>query len=330
MPFRARNSFPVPSTAVRRSRTDSGWSMVALAILLAVVAGVVIALVALLGGGQESVASRSAAAFEEAQRKGIPVGEAEHGGHGAVSPGSETDDPAAAEKFAASAEHGGMEMPSQGEAKVSTHDGHAMTGAMAGGGSPHAGMQHGSSAAGPAASASAHAGMQHGSSAAGPAASASAHAGIQHRTAPSVGRPGSSKPTTAGHAGHAGMEMPDSASPEPLAKTAVASPGQPAATLAPDSLDAPAATSEIDAKRSSEMAASMGSGGMQHSMGSYSQLDAGRESVRKTQPDHQGMGHGSMPPAAPTPTPDTKKPRPAATPVPTPSGHVHPSGGGQR
>jgi hypothetical protein len=238
--------------------------MVALAILLAVVAGVVIALVALLGGGRESVASRSAAAFDEAQRKGIPVGEAAHGGHGAASPGGEPSDHTAAEKPAAAAGHAGMEMQGQGK-----------TG-MAG----HAGME----------------------------------------------MPAQGKTGMAGH-GVAG-----SAPPEPLAKAAVARPGQPAATLEPDPLDAPAATSQRDAKRSAEMAAQMGSGGMTHDMGSYSQLDAGRESVEKAQPampDYQGMGHGSMPPSTPTLTPDTKKPRPAPTPVPTPSGHVHP-GGGQR
>jgi hypothetical protein len=266
--FRARNSFPVLPPAVGQSRTDSGWSMVALAILLAVVAGVVIALVALLGGGRESVASRSAAAFDEAQRKGIPVGEAAHAGHGAASPGGEPGDHTAAEKPAAAAGHAGMDMQGQGK-----------TG-MAG----HAGME----------------------------------------------MPGQGKTGMAGH-GVAG-----SAPPAPLVeKAATAGPGQPAATLEPDPLDAPTETSEMDAKRSTELARGMGAGGhgMMHGTGSYRQLDAGRESVQKAEtgmPDHQGMGHGSMPPSTPTPTPDTKKPRPAATPVPTPSGHVHPSGGGQR
>jgi len=260
MLFRARNSFPVLPAAVRQSRTDSGWSMVALAILLAVVAGVVIALVALLGGGRGSVASRSAAAFDEAQRKGIPVGEAAHGGHGAPSPG-------------------GMEMPAQGKTGMAGHAGMEMPAQGKTGMAGHAGME----------------------------------------------MPGQGKTGMAGHA------MPGGAPPEPLAKAAVAGPGQPAATLEPDPLDAPAATSEMDAKRSTELAASMGSGGMTHDMGSYRQLDAGRESVQKAQPampDHQGMGHGSMPPS--TPTPATMKPRPVVTPAPTPRGHVHPSGGGQR
>jgi len=268
MLFRGRNSFPVLRAAVRQSRTDSGWSMVAFAILLAVVAGVAIALVALLGGGRRTVASRSAAAFEEVQRKGIPFGEAEHGGHGAVSPGG---GPAAA------AGHAGMEMPAQGKTGMAGHAGMEMPGqgktAMPG----HAGMQ----------------------------------------------MPDQGKTAMPGHA------MEGDAPHEPLAKAAVARPGQPAATLDPDPLDAPAATSQMDAKRSAEMAASMGSGGMTHGMGSYSQLDAGRESVPTEQPmaapHNPGMSPGSTPP--PTPMPDTKKPRPAPTPAPSPGGHVHPGGG---
>ncbi|MDQ5870690.1 MAG: hypothetical protein M3547_00590 [Acidobacteriota bacterium] len=277
------------------------------AILLAVVASVVIALVALLGGGKRTVASRSAAAFEEAQRKGIPVGEAAHGGHRAALPGGG---------------HAEMEMPGQGESGTPGHGGHAIAGSTTSGSSPHAGMQHGTAAPGSTATASPHAGMQHGT------------------PAPRRGASQSTTEGAAGRAGHGGAEQtpadrPGSAPPEPLAKAAVARPGQPAATLEPDPLDAPAATSQIDAKRSAEIAAQMGSGGhgMQHGTGSYSQLDAGRESVQKTQPrmpDRGGMDHGSMPPSTPTPSPDTKKPRPPATAVPTPSGHVHPSGGGQR
>ena len=316
MIFPARSSFPGPPIAVRQSRKDSGGSAVVVAILLAVTAGVVIALVALLGGGKETVASRSAAAFEEAQRKGIPVGEAAHG-HGAVAPGAAHGGDSEPEKpEAGHAAHGEVEMPDHG-GEMPAHGGHAMTGTTAGGVSPHAGMPHGTSAPGSGAAPSSHAGMQHGS------------------PAP---RPGASRPTTgpAGHAGHGGIppapaEATASAPTEPLAKSAVARPGQPAATLRSDPLDSPAATSEMDAKRAAEMAASMGSGGHgTHGTGSYVQIDAGRESVGKaepTSPGHEGMGHGSMPPPAPTATPDSRKPRPRRTPVPTPSGHAHPGGG---
>jgi hypothetical protein len=313
--FRAR-FLSVLSAAVRQSRPDSGGSAVIVAILLVVVAGLIIAMVALLGGGQETVASRSAAAFEEAQRKGVPVGEAAHG-HGAVSPATEPGRDARPEEPGAGyAGHGGMEMPGQAEKGKSAHDGHAMTGTAPGVGSPHAGMHQRTNATGSSAAGSPHAGMQHGT------------------PAP---RPGASQPTTgaAGHAGHGGSQPAPadataSAPPEPLERSAVARPGQPAATLQSDPLDAPATTSQIDARRAAEIAAQMASGGHgTHGTGSYVQTDAGRESVPRSQPvmpGHEGMGHGSMPSAIPTPTPDKKKPRPRPTPVPTPSGHVHPGG----
>ncbi len=52
-----------------------------------------------------------------------------------------------------------------------------------------------------------------------------------------------------------------------------ASPGQPARTLASDPLDAPAASSVLDAQRSAAMAAEMG--GMSHGGSPYRQVDAG-------------------------------------------------------
>jgi hypothetical protein len=61
---------------------------------------------------------------------------------------------------------------------------------------------------------------------------------------------------------------------EPAA--AAASSGQPAMTLRPDLFDAPAATSVADAQRSAAMAGEMGGHGG-HGMGTYRQVDAGRE-----------------------------------------------------
>lgn len=315
--FRARRSLPVLPTAPGQSRPDSGSSAVIAAILLAVIAGLVIALVALLGGGKETVASRSAAAFEDAQSKGVPVGEAAHG-HGAVSPANPpSNDARPEEPGAGHAGHAGMETPG-GPEKGMTHGEHAMPGRAPGGGSPHAGMHHGTSTPGSGAVASPHVGMHHGTSAS---------------------PPGASQPPTGGPAGHAGhgsarpapADNTASAPTEPLPKAAVASPGQPAATLQPDPLDSPAVTSKMDAKRSAEIAAQMGSGGHgAHGTVSYVQIDAGRESVPRAHPaasGHEGMDHGSMPAATPTPGPGPRKPRPAATPLPTPSGHVHPGGG---
>jgi hypothetical protein len=309
-----RSSFPGLPVTARQSRNDSGWSAVVVAVLLAVVAGVVIALVALLGGGKETVASRSAAAFEEAKRKGLPVGEAAHGGHAApASGGGHAGMAMPGSSETAMPEHAGMEMPGRSESETTGHGGHAMTGSTASGSSPHAGTHHGTAVPGSTAAASPHAGMQHGT--------------------PAPRRGGSQTPASgaASHAGHGGTEQPPAGTtgippPEPLAKSAVSRPGQPAATLEPDLLDTPAVTSQIDAKRGAEMAAQAGHG-MAHGTGTYRQLDAGRESAPQAQPampDHQGMDHGPVPGATPKPA---TGPRPAVTPAPTPRGRVHPGGG---
>jgi Heavy metal binding domain len=81
-----------------------------------------------------------------------------------------------------------------------------------------------------------------------------------------------------GNHDHAGMDHSRShAAPEAV------QPGQPAATLRPDALDAPAATSVTDAQRSAEMAAEMTGGGHEghgghggHGTGTYTHVDAGR------------------------------------------------------
>jgi len=63
--------------------------------------------------------------------------------------------------------------------------------------------------------------------------------------------------------------------PPGMAAAETVSPGQPAATLRPDALDAPAATSVADARRAAEMSEGMkGMGG--HGGGTYRQVDAGR------------------------------------------------------
>lgn len=126
-------------------------SVLALTILATVLATALIAALTFGGGAGRTVASRSAAAFREAQRKGEPVGEGAHG-HGAVSPGVKAQP--------AHAEHGASEM--RKPERVEERKGYPQE--AAGG---HAGMQHGSSAA-PAAGrpAGGHAGMQHGGAAA--------------------------------------------------------------------------------------------------------------------------------------------------------------------
>ena len=77
-------------------------------------------------------------------------------------------------------------------------------------------------------------------------------------------------------------------------------PGQPAKTLQPDSLDAPAATSVIDAQRAAEMGQGMagghgGHGG--HGVGRYRHVDAGRGPeayLEEDQPPGAGSGNESQ------------------------------------
>lgn len=281
----------------------------------AVIAGGLV-LAALTGcGGEQTVASKSAAAFREAQKRGQTFGGEGHG-HGTVTSGGGTgeheDRPGeeAAEGTAPGHEHAGAEAPAGGEMRHDGgHDGMAHPGAAPGpagerktGG--HAAMEHGQS---PAASGGrgGHATMQHGGHPAVPSGptpgvredtgQAGQHAGhgAMQRKAPAAGRP------PAGHAGHAPTPagMPAASPvPEPVAAPA----GQPAATLLPDALDAPAATSVVDAQRSAEMALEMTGGGHgAHGAGTYHQLDAGRETLPPAPPERQeDKEHDHEPPAS--------------------------------
>ncbi|HKV08631.1 MAG TPA: heavy metal-binding domain-containing protein [Thermoanaerobaculia bacterium] len=78
-----------------------------------------------------------------------------------------------------------------------------------------------------------------------------------------------------------------------------AAPGQPAKTLSPDPLDAPAPTSVADAKRSEEMAGHGGHGGHEgheghggHGSATYRHVDAGRGTEAPEMETHSGHeGH---------------------------------------
>jgi hypothetical protein len=97
----------------------------------------------------------------------------------------------------------------------------------------------------------------------------------------------------AAEAAHDHSAMDHGAAPEAVP------PGQPAKTLSPDPLDAPAETSVQDARRSAEMAEEMSGGGGHeghgghdgghggHGTGTYRQTDAGREPET-----HEGHQHG--------------------------------------
>ena len=123
------------------------------------------ALIAAACGGEESVASKSAAAYREAQAQGIPVGGGhDHGGHGPTGTAAATDHSAHGTGADAHAgmDHGaaaGGAVEHRGHGGASAAD-HAAMGHSTGAANAHAG--HGSTSRGTAAD---HAAMGHGSSA---------------------------------------------------------------------------------------------------------------------------------------------------------------------
>jgi hypothetical protein len=198
--------------------------------LAAALAGGLVALGALVGCEREpSVASKSAAAFREAQEKGETFESGAQGhGHGAVTPGEEHEMqmPGTAPESGSAAGHSGMAMEDM------DHSGMAM------GGTDQAGKAQG---------------MDHSGMAMGGTGQAGKAQGMDH----------------------SGMAMGGVDPAEPAA--VAVSPGQPASTLRPGPLDAPAATSVLDAQRSAEMAEGMAGGGHgAHGVARYRHVDAGR------------------------------------------------------
>jgi hypothetical protein len=274
--------------------------------------------------GQETTASRSAAAYDEARRKGTPVQTGQgHGQHAEVRSDKE---PAveAAGPHGAEAQHAGH----GGDARGSAADRSPMPGmdhSRMGGTPPAAGHAghtgtagikhppaHTRASGGAAREHGGMAGMDHSrmdhSRAAGPPAGHGAHAAPAAGGTPS--RPGSATagmdhskmPDHSGMAPAPGMAMPP---PRPEPASATATPGQPAATLRRDALDGPASTSAGDAARSAAIAAEMAAGGhaMQH--GTYTQTDAGRDSVAPA-PGAGHEGHPAAPPSRPRPSPSPR------------------------
>ena len=202
------------------------------------------ALVAAACGGEKSVASKSAAAWREAQAKGIPVaGGHEHGGHAATS-------------TTAAADHSAHGTTSDAGAAMD----HSAHGAAAG---AHAGMDHGASPARGAMDHSAHGG-----------AATVDHAAMGHTTgAPNAHAGHTSTPGAAPtHDQHAGMQhtVPTPAADPHAHHAAAATPAiapavapapqsnadmqrmQPAATLRSDAFDAPAPASVAEAAKAAQ------------------------------------------------------------------------------
>lgn len=190
--------------------------------------GGLVALVALAGCKKEpSMASKSAAAFQEAQKRGETLGGGAHGGHVAMTPGGGQEMPGTPPENRSAADHSGMAMGGMDHSKMD-HSKMPMKGM------DHSGMDHSKMAMG---------GMDH---------SKMDHSRMAME----------------------GMDHP-SAAPVAVPVSETASPGQPAATLRPDALDAPAPTAVADARRAAEMAGEM-KGMSAHGQGTYRQVDAGR------------------------------------------------------
>jgi hypothetical protein len=250
--------------------------------------GTVPVLILALGcSDRKTVASKSAAAYDEARQRGVPVG----GGHGhdpSPEGGPTSGGPHAT--------HDASATDTKRERR-SAHEGAGRSGHSGAAPRKRADMDHSR--------------MGH-TGAAAADHSAAGHAGtaaVDHSKMDHSQPTGMDHSRRAEHGGGMALPLPK---PEPVAATAA--PGEPAATLRPDPIDAPAATAITDSARSAAMAAEMASGAhaMQH--GSYVQTDAGRDDGAPTRPP--ASGHGAHP-GSTTPDPHLMhepSPRPSPTP----------------
>ena len=253
-----------------------------------------VVLAALMGcGGEPSVASKSAAAFRESQKKGETFEGSGHShGRGAATPGGQQALSEAAPGADAGNDEHATHEAGHGSAEESAADHSAMGHGADHQAAGHAPGRSGSSAQGTAqgnhGNHSAHGGMAHGQSPAAPSRDVG-HAG--HGAAPSAapvapevhnhgahGAQGSAPQPPSSGAGHAGHSAAPEVVPDaPAPAVEVPSPGQPASTLRPNALDAPATTSVTDAQRSADMAEGMAGGHGGHGgTGTYRHVDAGR------------------------------------------------------
>jgi hypothetical protein len=142
------------------------------------------ALLAIACGGEQSVASKSAAAYKEAQAKGTPIsGGHDHGGHGDATATAATDHSA---HGMTSDAHAGHDMTAGGTAAAVDHSAHGAAGT---GTVDHAAMGHGTTAAD-------HAAMGHG------APTTNAHAGHAARSGAPMDHSAHGSTSTNAHAQH--------------------------------------------------------------------------------------------------------------------------------
>jgi hypothetical protein len=230
-------------------------------------------------GRNETMASKSASAYREAQAKRIPVtGGHEHGGHETATTTTGTEpmdhsahgtaaDPHAGHDMTASVDHsahGSMSATDHAAMNHGTadpHAGHAAVGVAAMDHSAHGTMTAADHAAmGHGTASDAHTGhtttagaMDHSAHAAMTGTAADQHAGMQH---------GTSTPAANAHAGHGAKQQPGAGAPSvvlnaPTTNAEIAR-TQPAATLRPDDFDAPVPIAVEEAQK-----AAAGGGGHQ-------------------------------------------------------------------
>lgn len=239
-------------------------------------------------GGKQTMASKSAAAYDEAKKQGIPIASGEHGGHsaeaGTVPPGS---DAATGTDHApmAGMDHGAM--AGMDQSKMTAMDHSAMAGmnhakmadmthpSSAAGSHDMAGMDHSSMAG---MDHSKMPGMQHGA----PGAAAHDMAAMDHSVMPGMTHGSMTGMQQGGSmAGMPGMQHgAPTAEPiviaPPTSNAAIAQ-TQPAATLRADEFDTPAPAAVEEAAKAAS--------GMSHSM------EATPKSPAPPQPDHKPPPH---------------------------------------
>jgi hypothetical protein len=275
----------------------------------AALAGALVALVALAGCSKDpSVASKSAAAFREAQKRGETFEDAAGShGHGALTPGESQGHSGMAMEGQDKGSMAGMKMGGKGQGGMAGMPGMKMGGKGQGGMAGMPGMKMGGK------DQSGMAGMpgmkMGGKDQSGMAGTPGMKMGGKDQSG-MAGMPGMKMggKDQSGMAGMPGMKMGGknpSAGPPAVAAPVAASPGQPARTLSSDPLDSPAATSVLDARRSAAMAEEMsgGMGDMSGMGGTYRQVDAGRgpEAYEGSEKQTPGAGphqHGqAIPPS---------------------------------
>lgn len=230
--------------------------------------------IAVACGGNQTMASKSAAAYDDAKKKGIPIEADEHGGHAAEPAGAAT----VTTETAAMSGMDHSAMPGMDHTAMPGMDHSAMSGMDHSAMPRMAGMDH-----------SKMPGMQHGSAAGGAqdmaAMDHSAMPGMDHGSMPAMQHGG----TMAAMPGmqHGSQTAAPIAIAPPPSNAAIAQ-TQPGATLRPDEFDAPAPTAIDEAAKAAS--------GMNHSMENMTPKPPSpprHEHPPRPQPPSEQHHHGS-------------------------------------